>query len=443
MPYQPAGHPFASHLNPPSHIQMPVNYPFDFGPSSAPTSPYEAYPPHHGHLQTSMSHSYSQLQAHPVDELAATLSTTNVSSNPIPETYSPSHSPASQSPSAPNRSHSHSHHHAHPGPISLPPPPLVTSFSPVHHPSHLTLSMSPSHLHHPLSPQHSNHVTPHGLPPITPSMPPFIFLPQLSTASYNPNHHSATPISTPNQNGIHPHSHLLSPFSPGVTMSPGAFWGHGGANPFINPTVGAPVHNENEYFDVSAAPGSHMSPGPESMPRNDSLGYFPPVPPGIPNQDVGYFPLMSSSFSEILRDKSLETPEKQGEFVEEPRKEAVESSSSETDAETVERASSSEATSLHASDEVETWVSNVRGRNPDGWNGEAETGETVNNDGDEDQLTSDKHTLSRAQSLSSSNKKPVLVHRPDSDPIMSPAPPQNGVTDTNAKGCRASSGTAY
>ncbi|EKM57475.1 uncharacterized protein PHACADRAFT_251140, partial [Phanerochaete carnosa HHB-10118-sp] len=92
--------------------------------------------------------------------------------------------------------------------------------------------------------------TPHGLPPITPSMPPFTFLPQpspgptvtdsaqkASTTTGATESHSQTPGSYV-VHLHHAHGTILSPytpFSPGVAMSPGAFWGGPGssANPYI------------------------------------------------------------------------------------------------------------------------------------------------------------------------------------------------------------------
>ncbi|KAI0056232.1 hypothetical protein BV25DRAFT_1642070 [Artomyces pyxidatus] len=160
-------------------------------------------------------------------------------------------------------------HPAHPGPISLPPPsafPLppphtISPMSPVHqHPqiSPMHHPMLPSPLHHPMhyyqhSPLHHpalSMTTPHGLPPITPSMPSFQFAPG---------------------SGI--------PFSPGPAMSPGAFWGRpgGGANPGINAAVGAPVRaggDGGEDYFMGMGMGMSMSTMP-SMPSVES-GYFPP-----------------------------------------------------------------------------------------------------------------------------------------------------------------------
>ena len=132
-------------------------------------------------------------------------------------------------------------------------------------------------------------MTPHGLPPITPSMPSFTFLPQPSPTAPtdeqasssngqglpppNISHEAQQPIPGAYMPHLHhPHGVMLSPytpFSPGVAMTPGAFWGRPGsaANPYINPAVGAPVHASQS-------------------------GYFPPVPPAPsqPEEPQGYFP---------------------------------------------------------------------------------------------------------------------------------------------------------
>lgn len=186
-------------------------------------------------------------------------------------------------------------HPRHPGPISLPPPPTVTSFaqfqlghgmpvSPLHHP----YGMSP--LHYP-GQSHMVTMTPHGLPPITPSMPPFTFLAPLSPLSMladsdprhqyqqagNPNHvymrqHPLASPPLPMHSGNMLPAHIgqpvahhfrhqpnVSAFTPGVAMSPGAFWaGPTGSNPLVNPVVGAPVRSvaqePREYFDPNYFP---------------------------------------------------------------------------------------------------------------------------------------------------------------------------------------------
>jgi hypothetical protein len=291
--------------------------------------------------------------------------------------------------------------HRHPGPISLPPPTAFTLppgvvFSPHTHPQspiyHAGYSLNPVHphpmgspLHHPMgsplahpshvhsplhhpghpqygtyphhaTPMHYGVITPHGLPPITPSMPPFTFLPpQVQTPMQNgysrvdkeseersqhasqnegrqtnpPKRESAAHVSqslyyppssnTPQQRmqytQIHPHMFSpgipLSPgimvplssgimpavsmsmagvpvpmtpgvaLTPGVTMTPGAFWSHA---PWMNPTVGAPVHAADGFNEP-------LHPATE--------GYFPPL--SEPNGDTGYFPPVSSVANDILK----------------------------------------------------------------------------------------------------------------------------------------------
>ncbi|KAG6831852.1 hypothetical protein H0H87_003651 [Tephrocybe sp. NHM501043] len=258
--------------------------------------------------------------------------------------------PSTSAPGAQSRLQTHRSPPRHPGPIALPPPPAVTSFA---HP-HSQPNTSPnaygipgfSPLHHPHSPiyhpvshhqQQAEHikqlqqqqqqqyqVTPLGLPPMTPSMPPFTFLPPGSPSTsgagtvghpyspyghppalpspmqiphlmmMHPNAPSGSPLHHPMQHPPPPPAHPppphhpspfgltplsppgsatvptfaasaaahytpLSNFSPGVTMSPGAFWGRpGGPNPLINPAVGAPVHASEPtgYFDGVWHPNS-------------------------------------------------------------------------------------------------------------------------------------------------------------------------------------------
>ncbi|KAI0641521.1 hypothetical protein C8Q79DRAFT_316144 [Trametes meyenii] len=173
-------------------------------------------------------------------------------------------SPPSQqqatSPTTSSRSHATpSQHPAHPGPIALPPPPPVTAF-PIPPPHTLSPQYPSPHMQgHPMSPMHHPMMgmsmpmmTPHGLPPITPSMPSFSFLPQPSPGLPSP------AAAEPDRPTMHAHmQHVMTPFapfSPGVAMSPGmspgAFWGRPGtgANPFINPAVGAPVRPGHAYY---------------------------------------------------------------------------------------------------------------------------------------------------------------------------------------------------
>ncbi|KAI0701040.1 hypothetical protein BC835DRAFT_294240 [Cytidiella melzeri] len=190
-------------------------------------------------------------------------------------------------------------HHAHPGPITLPPPPLVSGF-PVP-PAHTLSShgayppqMSPyaSPLHHPavMMGMMGMNMTPLGLPPITPSMPSFTFLPQPSPTAPPSHDPASTQGSLPANQSTNPqqqhpagaylphlhhtHGSMLSPytpFSPGVAMTPGAFWGRPGSaagNPYINTAVGAPVHaSQPGYFPQVSA---------QQWQPEEPQGYFPP-----------------------------------------------------------------------------------------------------------------------------------------------------------------------
>jgi RNA recognition motif-containing protein len=201
-------------------------------------------------------------------------------------------------PSSPTRTNSHPRH---PGTITLPPPPPLPAFplSPTHSIGHITPMHSP---HHPPShPQYQ--FTPHGLPPMTPSMPAFYF-PQpsphggpmyyqvqtptgIATMAYgHPIHASSTPMATP---PIHPgfmplptppvHMGPGGVFSP---MSPGLFWAGGTVNPAINPTVGAPVMKE---ASSETAEGYEQVNSGDSYRRSEGTGYF-----DMPLQD--YFPFV-------------------------------------------------------------------------------------------------------------------------------------------------------
>ncbi|CAL1699204.1 unnamed protein product [Somion occarium] len=268
-----------------------------------------------------------------------------------------------------NTTPNHHHHHpAHPGPISLPPPPPINTFpvppphtlSPYHYPPHPMSSPYMSPLYHPaMMNMGMPGLTPHGLPPITPSMPSFTFLPQPNpmggmVPAYMPasstslgGDHLEMPTSDERKGGnegdgegegegegegnngngsgggsntastmtdsrvrppalpqipshhnphqqqppgypYHHHPQVFSPytpFSPGLTMSPGAFWGRPGtgtgANPYINPAVGAPVHPQQPH-PHPMTPHHHVPPFYAAMrqpPVSEEIGYFPPVPP--------------------------------------------------------------------------------------------------------------------------------------------------------------------
>ncbi|KAJ3975697.1 hypothetical protein EV361DRAFT_454212 [Lentinula raphanica] len=436
-----------SEKNRPNHIVMPIGYMLDYGPASAPGTPYELYPaqlqmsmphPHHTHshihqpqpstrkieqptrppllsevdrlsnslLSTHVSDSSSQSGSSSESIKPSTSVATSASSRTSPTSdHSTSKSPQgeSQFPSKPPPpAHHHSHPH-HPGTISIPP----ASFTlPVHHNmSPMGVPMSPYHGMSPLHHPHAIPMTPHGLPPITPSMPPFTFLPPMPhpsphaelphvahmsdlgnhpsmgrmsdmitpTYPYPPSHtlnqetaqgesnsseadrSSSSSSTTTEQNPTaqsssinpyfqppiaghrpsfgHPHHlvhHQLTPFSPGLAMSPGAFWGRPGVaapNPYINPAVGAPVHVVQGspggfYFHPQHhSPGIPGSVGVEMGSRGGAepggyfdnvtfgQGYFPPIQSYFENTGVS-----SSVEGEILKDEKDKEEDKEQEL---------------------------------------------------------------------------------------------------------------------------------
>lgn len=363
---------FGPHMsNAPNHIPIPVGYHFDFGTGSGPSSPYGGPP----NLVMSQPH---LSQAHPtsVDHIAASLQHTRLGDN----SQSSEDRPRSRQ-SPPQQSS----HHPHPGPIALPPPPSVNAF-PIP-PSHTLSPHAVSPLHHPMSPIHHPLMTPHGLPPITPSMPPFSFLPQPS-----PHGMPTAPGSMQNLNTPPLHAaHMLSTFSPGVTMSPGAFWGRpgGGVNPFINPTVGAPVHSGGSpggFFGMNMHP---TSPGHPTL--DESGGYFPPV------TEAGYFPPMPSSSlaNEILRDK--------GNNVDSPSSEATDTGTHDG-----KDGSSSSATPWHTPDEEAKLL-------------EKESSSSfLPDDSNEDALPDSPRVIARTNSMSTSGKTAdrISMPRDGTDPIQ-------------------------
>jgi len=280
-------------------------------------------------------------------------------------------------------------HPHHPGPIALPPPPSMT-FNPMQMPMMMPLStMTPGHCHghaptplaypmasmmnlgmnisplyHPAHPgsaamsamaavaMHGGgspspfgmypgppamtgammSLTPHGLPPITPSMPPFSFFPQQHYArmgvgvkgsgeeSHNRegggeggrggeratsevrdrpsgNVQSAATLQMQRSQPLRLNLNAVQGgFSPGVAMSPGTFYGRPGQaphpNPYINAAVGAPVHPVGPQSPVHVHPAYHQKPSyVVGVPHG---GYPYPIP--SPKQDLsgggepqGYF----------------------------------------------------------------------------------------------------------------------------------------------------------
>lgn len=316
------------------------------------------------------------------------------------EKRAPSGEQQPQAPSAPapqgNGRKSAQSSHRHPGPISLPPPtafalPPGVVFSPHAHPQspvyYPGYPLSPVHphpigspLHHPLgsplhppavhSPlQHPGHpqygayphhatpvhygvITPHGLPPITPSMPPFTFLPphtqsppqngqgregderrqhvsQNEGSQTNPSKWDSTvqvpppyyPQSSnaPQQRMQYTQVHPPM-FSPGIPLSPGIMipLAPGIVSPGV-PMASVPVPMTP---GVALTPGVTMTPGafwshapwinpapgaPVHAPNgpNEQLpggieGYFPPV--SQPSVETGYFPPVPNVANDILKE---------------------------------------------------------------------------------------------------------------------------------------------
>ena len=270
-------------VNPPNHITMPLRYP-EFRPTPGATSPYDVYPPYLSNMPL------VQHQIHLEQQTTSFLPANSPQlASPLPTQPADKRQSIEQARTKSPASPPSNSNFPHPGRIALPPPPVVGfphpptlsphSISPLHHP------------HHPISPLHHPHnvvtMTPHGLPPMTPSMPSFTFLPQPSPGVHGgpqPGNPSSNRLDGPQTSNV---PHILTPytpFSPGVTMSPGAFWGRPG--PGVNPyaAVGAPVHVQHQWMQ-------HGSPL-----REDAGGYFPPVPP------QEYFPFVPPSSSGLANE---------------------------------------------------------------------------------------------------------------------------------------------
>jgi hypothetical protein len=261
-------------------------------------------------------------------------------------------------------------HPHHPGPIALPPPPSM-SFNPMQMPMMMPLStMTPGHphghaptphaypmgsmmnlgmnispLYHPAHPGSTampamaaaalhggGSPSPfamypgppamtsamHGLPPVTPSMPPFSFFPQqyyawmgsVGVKGSEEGHNceagregegTAEGRDRPSGNIQSVASHQMQRsqplrlnlnavqggFSPGVAMSPGTFYGRPGQvphpNPYINAAVGAPIHPVATHPAQSPVhPLPTYQPGyVAGLPQG---GYLYPIP--SPQQDL-------------------------------------------------------------------------------------------------------------------------------------------------------------
>ncbi|KAJ7634961.1 hypothetical protein FB45DRAFT_1056913 [Roridomyces roridus] len=210
-------------------------------------------------------------------------------------------------------------HPHHPGPIALPPPPAL----PMPNPADVT---SPNGFH-PLA----YTLTPAGLPPITPSMPPFSLSfvplgtplgpPQPAGMEMNqqpgqpaggyfgmglgtPTHAhflNMTPLATPTSPAFPPYflsAHPLPMPSPGLSgmgpatvLSPGAFWGRAGEGTVYGAPVGQPLHapphaHSPYHYPAAAAPGG--SPGFFGMHiLEEPKGYFDFPPAQAPPRANG------------------------------------------------------------------------------------------------------------------------------------------------------------
>lgn len=259
---------------------------FSFGPPSGPPTPYD----HPSYMQVPMSplrphpNPTSQLhipQGSPLPSLVSPNRPSFADKAPAPlnlsSSRSTSHSGGSSS-REPGGTHSSSTSpktNHHPGPISLPP----LRGSQVPHPAG-GVSVSP--LHHPA---YSPHM---GLPPITPSMPSFSFMPQNSTPQI--------------------HREFLSPgigpYSP--PLLEGGFWGRT-PGAWVNPAPGAPLHAHSPLNSPANAPlGSHDPPYSANMRRvNTEPGdYFPPV---MSQEPPDYFPPMPPGQEDSQRDDETST----------------------------------------------------------------------------------------------------------------------------------------
>lgn len=113
------------------------------------------------------------------------------------------------------------------------------------------------------------------------------------------------PLPTP---PTHPRTHPAAQlFSP---LSPGALWGGGASNPFINPAVGQPVRmgytgTPGDVFMGNNMSGfAHVTPGGDGIDRSDNSqqGYF----------DFGYFPPVTTSEMKDVSDEIMKPKSEEG-----------------------------------------------------------------------------------------------------------------------------------
>jgi hypothetical protein len=192
-------------------------------------------------------------------------------------------------------------------------------------------------------------------------------------------------------------------------MSPGAFWGRpGGANPFINPAVGAPVHGSPGGFFGMHPVSPHVA-------GEEPAGYFPPVPfqshPPPLEKDYDYFPPVSTAFGlESLSATSLAN-------------EVLRRGSTLQQFHGEEGFESSPSRSNSATGTESAVGGGSAGRRPSSSNGtswDASDREGVQEKEEEPEGGMDGHPISRSQSMLASERRPSLevASRSDSDPIQ-------------------------
>nr|GAT46853.1 telomere maintenance protein [Mycena chlorophos] len=284
--FSPSPQPYDMGLPPSAAFDLGLGADYMSGDAFAPIRPYDS--------QASLAQFQAQFQQMQLEP------------EPVPNTSPPNSagSVAPTTPAAQKRSPSSPHPH-HPGPIALPPPPAIPPDAAGHAAFH--------------PPPYAG-LTPVGLPPITPSMPPFSFHPMPSPVaqpvSYfgvgpptpthaafavpaappaQPHFLNVTPLATPTS----PHfpAYIMNPMpSPGLSgiivgppsvgvLSPGAFWGRAGENGGVFGApgpVGAPVPTVHPAFahHFGGSPGvfgMHMMGGPPEEPK----GYFDLAPPPV------------------------------------------------------------------------------------------------------------------------------------------------------------------
>ncbi|WVQ93950.1 hypothetical protein IAU59_001028 [Kwoniella sp. CBS 9459] len=222
------------------------------------------------------------IDTHPSPEAATRRPSTTTTAETSPAAKLPwslNTSLQQQTPGRPTNGGGHGLNHMTPGPHQHTP-----NFRQLHHPGPISMPAFPSMDHsNPLSP-----IGARGLPPMTPSMPGFVF--------------NAYPETPP----LHTHfmSPGIGPFSPGIPVSsPNAF----GYNPFLNAAPGAPVNRypappgqqggsaalgtpTTQAFPNGPTPGTiHQYAGPPGQPLNISQtlssgqGYFPPISTTAPD----------------------------------------------------------------------------------------------------------------------------------------------------------------